>query len=119
MGSSVLIYGTDRGLLSTRRMVLEQTGLEVAVASEMVEVERLVRESAVHLLILCHTLRNDEREAAIAVVADAWPDAKSILLTKNYAAQDADRSRIVVNSATGPRGLLATVAQVLKAAPVA
>lgn len=64
-GYRILIYGHDFTLLDTRRMLLASTGFHADTVSTLDELRFAVHHAQppYELVILCHTISNDDREA--------------------------------------------------------
>ena len=102
---SILICGRDAALLKTRGLVLESAGYDVTVTLRSLEFEPDL--SAIKLMIVCHTLSENERRQAISILASRSPQAKIVCLAPTKGAIDA--SVTTVDSFRGPRMLLDTV----------
>jgi len=57
-----LIYGLDPILLDTRRLILQHAGLSVEIAHSPKDFGQLTVSRAYDLLVLCHTVPDDQRE---------------------------------------------------------
>jgi hypothetical protein len=79
----VVIYGKHPVLLETRRLVIERAGYRAAKISAMVDVSSSVM-GQVRVLVLCHTLAQEQQEEAIAIARQANPSLTAIVMT-NYA----------------------------------
>ena len=97
--ASLLVYGTDRRLLDTRRMVLASVGHEVSVVSDPLSLEASLSESPFNLLILCHSLPSDEDRRVAAMAPVRWPWLTTLSLDRG--------------SSSHPEALLAGVAKAL------
>ena len=79
MANSILMYGQDRVLLETRRMVLESHGYRVVAVNDLCAIPS---GSIAHfdLLILCHSVAQVECELVQEIAALRWPSIGSLLL---------------------------------------
>jgi DNA-binding response OmpR family regulator len=58
----VLIYGLDPILLDTRRLILQHAGLSVEIAHGPEEFGQMTASRPYDLLVLCHTVPDEQRE---------------------------------------------------------
>jgi DNA-binding response OmpR family regulator len=63
----VLIFGHDMTLLKTRELILSQAGSDICITTDGTEATRILASQSVHLLILCHTLREGDRSAILSI----------------------------------------------------
>ncbi len=115
MHEPILLYGTDRSLLHTRAMILQQAGFDVVSVQEKSEIERHAERCRVGLLLLCHTLDPKAREDAVAAVHKHCPDARSLVIVKQFGGACTTHYP-VVNAGDGPAHMLAAIEQLLHAA---
>ena len=80
----LLVYGTDQSLLQTRSWVLKEGGFEVFIATSSVEVESSLKDQALALLILCHSLSLEDCQQALALAGTLSPQAKTLLLASRF-----------------------------------
>jgi hypothetical protein len=110
MHEPIILYGTDQSLLHTRTMMLRQAGFVVLTANGTAELEHLAERCRVSLLVVCHTVSADGREAALAIMQRHCPEMKSLTISKQYYGVS---SYPVVYVAEGPAGLVARVGQMV------
>jgi hypothetical protein len=77
----ILCFGHDQVLLKTRRWMLERQ-FHVEVAENFQNVGRVAYERSIDLLILCHTLNEDECQQAIHLVRMLAPKSRILAFTK-------------------------------------
>ena len=111
--TSILIYGRDRQLLETRQWVLEGAGYRVSKATELAGLAQLVPVEQIDLLILCHTLSQEECGRALAVVSTRWPQVHTLLLHAGRRGSDIGSSGDVVDMREGPAKFLKTVSRLV------
>ena len=105
---TILMYGTDAGLLHTRALVLQRAGYRVTAVQDWGRAEA---SPVVDLVILCHTLGQKERQKALASASDHWPAAEKLCLTKTAAGDlDCDHT---FQCLQGPEQLIRTVGKLL------
>lgn len=110
---SILIVGSDSGLLESRRMLLERTGSPVWTALSYAGYEHIPSAEPIALLVLCHSLSGLERDRALALAAERWNPLQSLsLISGNIGATAAPGGR-VVDAHDGPAHLLDAVAKLL------
>lgn len=68
----ILCYGHDQTLLDTRRMILELS-YRVETATSLAEVARFGGILKVDLVVLCHTVPEEEARRVIQISGALWP----------------------------------------------
>jgi len=115
--ASILIYGRDRQLLNTRRLVLEHIGARVLVAEEVSYIAQVEPDKPIDLIILCHSLSKEQCLDALAQARTRWPHIQSLsLISGQYGCQPALADHIA-DTAKGPQELLRTVAMLIPSEP--
>ena len=64
----VLVYGSDEISVGARTMLLENAGFRVLSAINFADAEAIIRSGGVALVVLCHSLNRDDREAILRLV---------------------------------------------------
>ena len=105
----ILISGRDRSLLETRERVLQIAGYRVSTTLQPVEGSHDLGD--VRLLIICHTLSVEERRSDLALLADAYPQARALCLVPLAGAVAIDVPTL--DSYRGPREMLRVVNSLL------
>lgn len=115
--SHILSYGADKRLLTARAMVLEAAGYQVYTASRFGEMRRILEGVRIDLLILCHSLSDDECMEAAACAHATSEGTKVLLLFGARGALASDASIDSLDEViVSPRILLSKVASSLGAA---
>jgi DNA-binding response OmpR family regulator len=110
--SKILAFGHDTTLLHTRELILRHDGFDVVATTNRAEASRILSEHPIDLLILCHTVREPERQSLLSLAHAFHPDLKVLLLTTSCFPSDRwDRYSTTLCSLDGPPGLLAAVHQ--------
>ena len=107
MTPCIMLYGRDSTLLWTRRMILEQAQFEVCTATEPAELRHALSSASLQLLVLCHSVPEDEGEAIRSSVHASHPGLKILILTAS-----SDRTSLqdhVASTLYGPQTFLAAV----------
>lgn len=108
----IVHYGRDLSLLHTRSKVLETAGFSVSSTQEPSEIDSLLGAHVPEMLVLCHSLPVDRREAVLQQVRSRWPRIKSLLVAKNSTQLCAEPVETVHNS-EGPQALVDRVKHLL------
>ena len=108
MYPSVILCGNDTTLLMTRKLVLEQAGLSVRT---LLGIDTL-GEAAGVVLVLCFTLSEIERVAAVAVYRSHFPGAKILILGGDPRAFAGERYKTLPEY-PGPRLFVQGVSQLV------
>jgi DNA-binding NtrC family response regulator len=111
---SILVFGRDPLLLETRRLVLEQAGFHVLSVADSAGVEKIVLAQPISLLVLCHSITDEERESVLKSAHSRRPDMKNIVLTTGTSVSRPGKNYEFVNAYDGPRSLISTVERLLK-----
>jgi len=77
---AVLCYGHDELLLHTRRLILREY-FQVSVTTSIEATAALARLEQMDLVLLCHSLSEEECDQMIELVGELWPQAKVLVLT--------------------------------------
>lgn len=109
--SRILTFGHDTTLLQTREMILRKDGQEVLTATAVDEATRILTEQPIDLLILCHTLRQQERESILSLAHTLQRGVKALVLTSTSSGYIATGLDATLCTNDGPPALLATVHQ--------
>ena len=75
----VLLIGEDVSLLQTRAAVLAQTGAEILSCIPF-EVRLLPPQTAIVLVVVCHTVTGEDCNLVIETAHRNWPQAKILQL---------------------------------------
>jgi hypothetical protein len=105
----VLIFGNNMTLLMTRELILRRAGLDICITTDHTDATRILASGPVHLLILCHTLREADRSAILSVAQSLQNDLKSLILVANQSSYAAFGQDATLSTFDGPDTLLAAV----------
>jgi CheY-like chemotaxis protein len=115
---SILLFGQDPVLLSTRQWVLSSNGHQVYLAADLASATRILADEPVDLLVLCHTLSPEDRDQAIALTTPKdsrlrraqkrFPKIKHLVLVAG-AAGSQEAGSDVLNAMSGPAQLVSRV----------
>lgn len=110
---NVLLYGRDRYLIESRCLVLRKSGFKVVTALEPGDFETAEGSSLPDLVILCHTLSQEECRVALALSRMHWPAAKRLSLYSGSRGCSDRRLSEVLDASDGPAKLIATARQLV------
>ena len=79
----VLLIGEDVSLLQTRSAILDRTGAKVLRCLPF-EVRLLPPETAIVLVVVCHTVTGEDCELAVETAHRNWPQAKILQLQSRF-----------------------------------
>ncbi len=79
MNTRLVCFGHDEMLLVTRKLILDKL-TRVEVVSNFDALTLLVGNGSLDLVVLCHTLKPEERERAIKLLAQRSPSTKIVCL---------------------------------------
>ena len=101
----VLCFSRDQRLLETRIAVLAKKHRVVPV-STLAEIRNLPNGTAFDLILLCHTLREEDCKGARGIVQRRWPTAKILSMTKVNKSSSTQDGEAAVRGLDGPYVLL-------------
>ncbi len=111
----IVVYGHDQSLLDTRTWVLQGAGYQVAQASHLSELQQVAGERAVALVVLCHTLTQQECDDTRASLCGQRSGIKRLLITANRPLSAQALDEPAISAFDGPRALIDMVGKVLSA----
>lgn len=107
------MYGHDRGLLDTRRLVLKRAGFKVCISANVAEVEQVIGTENPDLLILCHSVPLEDCEHIFTISRRIRPQMARLVLTAFRTSCPEELAEEVMNSQDGPAALVKSVTKVL------
>lgn len=112
MAAHLLVLGHDEMLTKTRRWILEKH-FKVQIASDLSEVATLTREEFFDLLILCHTVQEEEAARAVKLVHSLSQKTKVLRLVSGTPNSDKRTRGEICAPLEGPHVLLERVSALL------
>jgi hypothetical protein len=109
---NVVSFGHELELLRSRTLVLARL-YTARMVSRLGELRKELKDEPVDLIILCHTLSEEERRIVIEAASRKSPPKPVLLLVKDRNDRQVWRNSFVVG--LGPAALLTTVASILHA----
>ena len=111
---SVLVYGRDKGLLETRRLVLETAGFKTHTVESLAEAEKSTVAHPEGLLVLCHSLSLEECQDALLMAHSRQPGRKRLIMTAGTAVPPLGDEDELLTAFHGPKTLVDTVRKLLE-----
>ena len=103
----ILSVGYDRNLMSSRSLLLHHAGYLVEEAYSRSEAEEIARSDMIGLVLICHTVPEEEKAAIISTVREQESLVPVICIAdRDYYQVRADACHVVANT---PAELLAAV----------
>lgn len=113
----ILLAGNDFRLLGTRAAVLGKTGASVVCCSAS-ETREIIRTEKFDLVVLCHTLSDQEANEIIETVRRLWPHARTLQVVFDGAREKPYRAtELDATSSAEPSRLVRRTAELLQALP--
>jgi DNA-binding response OmpR family regulator len=112
MRSKILTYGNDPVLLTTRRLVLEKAGYRVFTTLEFSDAMLVLLNQQIDVLLLCHSLHDDERRGILETAHAITQDVKCVILHYDGLAVPMENAE-VVEGLEGPNTLLRAIGKLL------
>jgi DNA-binding NtrC family response regulator len=94
-------------------MVLENAGFRVLSAINYADAEAIIRSGDVALVVLCHSLNPDDREAFLKFVSDHNPAVGTLVLTVGGSLYSEKSQAAILSAFDGPRKLVEVVHRLL------
>jgi hypothetical protein len=99
-------------LLYTRKCILEGD-FSVEICSGLTRLGELLRAGPVRVVVLCHSVPDQECEAAIEMARAAWPGIKILTLREGHHEECSVHADKTMESLEGPPALLYKVHSML------
>jgi len=113
----ILLAGNDFRLLGTRAAVLGKTGASVVCCSAS-ETREIIKTEKFDLVVLCHTLSDQEADQIIATVRRLWPQARTLQVVFDGARERPYRAtELDATSSAEPSRLVRRTMELLQALP--
>ena len=110
---SVLCYGHDSCLLTTRQQILERAGFATEIVGSQQEFEHCLQEYSVDLVLLCHSLTTAECEYVKQAVHVQAEPTLLLLLSKGVNKCSLEGVDALFNSGEGPSALIRFITTLL------
>lgn len=95
MSFLILSAGRDADLLKTRNNALAAQGYNVAAATDSVEIVDKLLNGDFDLVLLCHTIPDEDRLRVARIVGSYTPSTPVVLVSQDAAGESAAGARIV------------------------
>jgi hypothetical protein len=112
MRPKILAYGNDPILLTSRRLVLEQAGYRVFTTLEFSDAMLVLLNQQIEILLLCHSLHDDDRRGILETARAITQDVKFVLLQYDGCAFPMEDAELV-EGLEGPNTLLRAIGKLL------
>jgi hypothetical protein len=113
MPGRLLIYGNDSMLLTTRRLILEKVGYEVATVATFSDAMLCLLNQQLDLLILCQSLSEEERRGMLESAHAIDPRLKCAVL-QFTAGHERIANEELVEGLRGPTILIESIRRMLQ-----
>ena len=90
-------------------MVLESRGFRVSPIYDLAHVDETLSSKNFDLLVLCHTLTNEDCGRMLAMASERWPMMKTLILTAGASGCHSKMMSEVFDILDGPYRLISTV----------
>jgi DNA-binding response OmpR family regulator len=112
MQSTILVYGNEPVLVTTRGLILERAGYEVFTAETLANAVLAMMNHPIDLCILCQSLTGEERRRILGTARALQPEIKCVVMDfeeSEAPVEGTDHIRGLV----GPSTLLEAIANML------
>jgi hypothetical protein len=115
--NSILMIGHDEHLLATRQWVLQSRGYRVITLVGLARFAAIPQTPPIRLLLLCHSLSEDEGEAAMVLAEARWPGIQGLTLGAEISRAPSGLLGQLLHTMDGPAKLVAMVGELIGNAP--
>ena|ERR1700759_1120292 len=112
MNGTILIYGNEEVLLTTRQLILEKAGYQVFSAKNVATALRALVNEPIDALLLCQSLSEDERRRTLETARAVKPDIKIVVFCVNGLEIKANNEQ-AFTSLLGPATLVKTISRLI------
>ena len=105
----ILIYGQDAALLTTRRLVLTHSGLDVTAVLDLRDFAGHVASGSYALFLLCHSLSPEHCERALELTHRLHPGTKNLILSGALSSRSGGPGDATLSAFVDPRTLIHAV----------
>jgi hypothetical protein len=113
MHGTILVYGNDQMLVTTRRLIFEQAGYTVFTAESLSNAALVLMTHQIDVLVLCQTLSDEERVAVLETAHALKPKTRCAALS--FDGRDVVTDGVFVHRGlNGPPALLAAIGKMLQ-----
>jgi DNA-binding response OmpR family regulator len=112
MHGKILVYGNDPMLVTTRRLILEKAGYHALATTEFSDAMLVLMNQEIDVLIVCQSLRDEERQGILETAHALKPDIKCVILRfsgHDVSGKDAE----IIEGLEGPNALLMAVGKII------
>lgn len=113
---SVVIYGREPLLLTTRKLLLESEGFHVCCTETYTATETQLIREPVDVLVLCYTVEAQERRSILSTARLLKPKIKTLVLTIPTVALEIEDEDHVLEMHKGPVSFIEKVRQLVDSA---
>ena len=112
--ATILMYGVDRSLLLTRRLLLEGTGARVFTTTQFEDEIELMASQKPDVLILCQSLAMDQCQTALIMARELRPEMKTMVLVSEKTSHGLEvHNGVAVDYSGGLDALLTAVGKMI------
>jgi|ERR1700722_4802164 len=112
MHGTILVYGNDQMLVTTRRLIFEQAGYTVFTAESLSNAALALINHQIDVLVLCQTLSDAERGAVLETAHALKPKTRCAALS--FDGRDVVTDGVFVHRGlNGPPALLEVIEKML------
>jgi hypothetical protein len=108
MNGTILVYGNEEMLVTTRQLILEKVGYEVFSATRFASALVALVNEPINVLLLCQSLSDEERRAILETARAIKPDIKTVVFGFDGLEIVAD-NEVAFTPRNGPATLVNTI----------
>jgi DNA-binding NtrC family response regulator len=112
MHGKILVYGNDPILVTTRRLILEKAGYHALATTEFSDAMLVLMNQEIDVLIVCQSLRDEERQGILETAHALKPDIKCVIL-RFYGHDVSGKDAEIIEGLEGPNALLMAVGKII------
>jgi DNA-binding response OmpR family regulator len=112
MHGKILVYGNDSTLATTRCLILEKAGYSALATTEFSDAMLVLMNQPIDVLIVCQSLRDEERQGILETAKALKPNIKCVIL-RFYGHDVSGKDAEIIEGLEGPDALLVAVGKIV------
>jgi CheY-like chemotaxis protein len=112
MNGTILVYGNDAMLVTTRSLILERAGYRVFAAQAFPNAMLMLMNHQIDIIVLCQSLKDEERRGILETARTLQPEIKRAVV--DFEGREAPIEGVaLIEGLVGPSTLLNTIGSIL------
>jgi DNA-binding NtrC family response regulator len=112
MHGTILVYGDEEMLVTTRGLILEKAGYQVFSATKFASALVALVNERINVLLLCQSVSDEDRRRIVETAHAIKPEIRCVTLAYDGSAVDLD-GQMAFERLDGPAMLVETIGRIL------